>query len=443
MNRLLYLIYNLLLVVVLTAGFPALLAYMYRRQGSFAGLGERLAFFSCGGGHQRNPMANDDSVIWFHGASVGEIRMLVPLIEAWRRYYPADRLLLTTMTITGRETAAGIFPEAEIRLLPFDLPWVWHRFFHCYRPRRMIIAETELWPNLLAAARAHHLPVALVNARLSEKSFRGYRRFAFFTRAMFMVPERVVVQDDFSRDYFVTLGVLPERIVSCGNIKFDLKPDPTLGDRYRDLFPCSARILVAGSTHPGEEEMILTAWERARKRAAGDFANVCLILAPRHPQRFDQVAAWLREKKVDFIRFSPLRKNTPELRLNDPPPILLLDTLGDLAAFYPLAAAALIGGTLIPGIGGHNPLEAAVWGRAVIHGPYTASFRDGFSLLDEEGGGLPVVDAAELEDLLIRFFEEPEMFTVAGRKAATAMARQQGAVECTMSALKAGCNLSS
>ncbi len=437
MTRLLFWLYNLLLVPLLVFFSPGLLLYLYRRQGNLVGLGERLA----GGRRGRLPQtpmpaAMESSLTWFHGASVGEIRMLAPLVAAWRRRRPADRLLVTAMTTTGRATAAALFPVAEIRLLPFDLPWIWRDFLRCYRPERLIVAETELWPNLLAAMRAHRIPVALVNARLSEKSFRGYRRISFFSRLLFAVPGLVAAQDEVSAHRFVALGSSPQRVVVCGNLKFDLQPDAVVGRRYQGIFPPGCRILVAGSTHPGEEELILAAWRRARRRTAIAAENICLVLAPRHPQRFAAVAAWLAKQENGLLRFSRLKESSEKIRLRRVPPLLLLDTLGDLGALYPQADAALLGGTLVPGIGGHNPLEAAVWGRAVIHGPHTANFAAGYRLLDTEGGGLPVTDEKSLEALFERFLKEPAWIAAEGRRAARTMARRRGATAVAMRALE-------
>ena len=429
----LFLLYNFFLCLFLLCGWPLLLVYMYQRQGSLAGLDERLAL-------GLKPLAEDGcrgAVTWFHGASVGEIRMLLPLVEAWCRSHPADRLLVTTMTVTGRETARQLFPTARVRLLPFDLPWVWKRFFAVYRPARLVIAETELWPNLLRSAGVCGLPVALVNARLSQNSFRSYRRFAFFTRRMFAVPGLVVAQDHESGCRFTALGTPAERVVLCGNMKFDIEFGAAR-KAYRELLPPDSFIVVAGSTHPGEEAMLLAAWERALDKFSGPAAKACLVLAPRHPQRFSEIAAWLAGRGAEFVSFAEFkRKREPAaLRLAPLPRVLLLDTLGDLAAFYPLGGLAVIGGTLVPGIGGHNPLEAAVCGRAVIHGPHVSSFRDGFRCLDEQGGGLPVADAAELEKLLLRFLEEPAWARREGLRALETMRRQRGAVACTLAHLE-------
>ncbi|MCD6292139.1 MAG: hypothetical protein J7M09_01620, partial [Deltaproteobacteria bacterium] len=357
-------IYNVVLCFLLLLLWPVLLWYMQRRQGSLAGLGERL-----GRGWPRDQPKSESQTSWFHGASVGEIQMLVPLIQAWCKRHPDTGLLLTTMTLTGRQTAKRLFPEAMVVLLPFDLPGLWPLFFRHFRPAYLIIAETELWPNLLSYAKRRGLPLALVNARLSAKSFTNYRFFRFFTRSMFTAPAVVVVQDQISGQRFAGLGTSRERIVLSGNMKFDLPSAE--GDRgeqalYRNLFTSEVAVVVAGSTHPGEEEMILDVWKKSLLKVPKIGDDACLVLAPRHPQRFNELAEFMTLKKVDFVCFSKCKSESYAGAFAKAPAVLLLDTLGDLIHFYGLARFAIIGGTLVPGIGGHNPLEAAVFAKAVI-----------------------------------------------------------------------------
>ena len=341
------------------------------------------------------------------------------------------------MTLTGRQTATRLFPEARVVLLPLDLPGLWALFFRHFRPACLIIAETELWPNLLCYARRQKLPVALVNARLSLHSFTNYRFFRVFTRSMFATPVVVAVQDQVSGQRFAELGTPSERIVLSGNMKFDLLPPGDGGDQllYRNLFGSETPVVVAGSTHPGEEEMILAAWGKCTLQSPKIFNSACLVLAPRHPQRFDEVADLLTLREVDFLRFSFLKEKALSLTLAEIPSVLLLDTLGDLIHFYNLSRFAIIGGTLVPGIGGHNPLEAAVFAKAVVHGAHTANFKDGFGYLDEQGGGLPVAGREELEELLSRCLREPGFIRDEGLSAATTVTRHRGAVSRTMASL--------
>ncbi len=431
----LYIIYNIILHTLLLLLWPGLLWYLHRRQGSYEGLGERLGW---GWPRCQSKVGSESRPTWFHGASVGEVQMLVPLISAWQKRYPKTGLLLTTMTLTGRRTAKKLFPDARVVLLPLDLPGLWPLFFRHFKPSCLIIAETELWPNLFHYVKRQRLPLALVNARLSRKSFINYLFCRFFTRSMFATPAVVVVQDRVSGQRFEELGTSPERIVLSGNMKFDLLTSGNDGEQsgYRNLFASEIPVVVAGSTHPGEEEMILNAWAANALQSPETFNSACLVLAPRHPRRFAEVAEFLTLKGIDFLSFSSHKEGSESAALPKVPAVLLLDTLGDLVYFYGLARFAIIGGTLVPGIGGHNPLEAAVFAKAVVHGPHTANFKDGFGYLDDQGGGLPVTGQKELEELLGRCLRDPDFAHEEGLKAAATMRRHRGAVSLTMASLE-------
>lgn len=364
--------------------------------------------------------------------------MLVPLVRAWQKESLESDLLVTTMTLTGRETARQVFPQAQVVLMPLDLPFLWRRFFRCFRPVTLIIAETELWPNLFDFVKQQRLPLALVNARLSRKSFVNYQIFDFFAKAMFTVPDLVVVQDHVSGTRFAGLGTPRDKIVCSGNLKFDLLPPVDRGSEIdgRALFGRDVQFIVAGSTHPGEEDMILDAWNETICDRAGNAEPECLVLAPRHPHRFAAVADLLDCRGVDYLRFSEIKDDLSASSSATAPAVLLLDTLGDLIHFYHLASFAIIGGTLISGVGGHNPLEAALFARAVIHGPYVVNFRDGFKFLDEEGGGLIVANEKELVSMLGRCLKDPEFARTAGLKAQATVERNRGAVQRTLNSLR-------
>ncbi len=364
--------------------------------------------------------------------------MLVPLVRAWQEVCPELDLLVTTMTLTGRETARQAFPQAKVVLMPLDLSFLWRRFFRCFQPVTLIVAETELWPNLFNFAKQQRLPLALVNARLSRKSFVNYQIFDFFTKAMFQVPDLVVVQDYVSGTRFAGLGTPRDKIVCSGNLKFDLLPPVDRGYKIdgQVLFGKEVRFVVAGSTHSGEEDMILDAWNENICDQVGISKPECLVLAPRHPHRFAEVAELLDCRGVDYLRFSEIKDDFSALSLVKVPAVLLLDTLGDLIHFYRLASFTIIGGTLVSGVGGHNPLEAALFARAVIHGSHVVNFRDGFKSLDKEGGGLLVADEKELVCMLGRCLKDPEFARTAGLKAQATVERNRGAVQRTLDSLR-------
>ena len=429
-----FIIYNIVLTFLLLLLWPPLLWYIYRRQGSLEGIGERLGW---GWPQSKSQGLGESQPVWFHGASVGEIQMLVPLVRAWQEKHPQTPLLVSAMTLTGSQTAKQVFPGAQVVLLPLDLPCLWYLFFRHFKPAIVIIAETEIWPNLFNFIKRRRLPLALVNARLSRKSFVNYQICNFFTKAIFATPALVVVQDQVSGERFAGLGTPSERIIHSGNMKFDLLPSrqQSVEDDHRELFKGCSQVVVAGSVHPGEDEMILDAWAEAVREVSEAAKPFCLVIAPRHPHRFSAVNELLSLKGVDYLRFSVVKEglSEPPSRL---PEVLLLDTLGDLIHFYSLSDFAIIGGTLVPGIGGHNPLEAAILARAVIHGPHVVNFKDGFNFLDKQGGGLPVADYKGLVSVLTHCLRDSGFARLEGRKAKATVERNRGAVKRTMKALQ-------
>lgn len=423
------LFYNLCLILGLALAWPLLLFYLYRRQGSLSGLGLRFLWSR----HLPPAAADGEKILWLHGASMGEVQMLSPLVIACRKRCPAASLLITTMTISGLERAQQLYPEARVCLMPLDLSWLWRKFLRRYRPFLLLLAETELWPNLLAAAGSRRLPVVLVNARLSEKSFQRYRCWLRLAGFMFKVPSLILVQDENSGRRFQALGSDPARIVYTGSLKFDL---PCVGKRLPNarVLPFKGSV-VAGSLHPGEDEIIINAWFAACRQMS-EASCPCLVLAPRHPHRFDEFAARLRGKHIDFQRFSRL-KEAAGRQQSKRPEVLLLDTLGDLVDFYQEASLVILGGTLVSGIGGHNPLEAAMYAKAVLHGPHVESFRDGYLALDEDGGAVLVSNQEGLQEQLAIFLANPQKTLEVGRRAAAALEKRRGALSRTMAALAA------
>jgi len=321
-------------------------------------LGERYAF------HGAQP-APTPPLIWLHAVSVGETRAAAPLIEALLRDYPAHRLLLTHMTPTGRASGRELLQKHPGRLLqaylPYDLPDACARFFDHFQPSLGLLMETELWPNLVAAAGRRNIPLALVNARLSERSARGYRRLVGLFRPALASLGVVAAQTSADAERLSGLGA--RKVVVCGNLKFDVAPAEELllrGRRWKQLLG-SRPVLLAASTREGEEELILDAL------AGMGVANLLLLLVPRHPQRFDEVAALVRGHRLDLCRRSA--ETLPAAATQ----VWLGDSMGEMPAYYAAADLALIGGSLLP-FGGQNLIEAAACGCPVLVGTHTFNF---------------------------------------------------------------------
>ena len=367
-----------------------------------------------------------EGAIWVHAVSVGETLAIAGLVAEIVHRFPARPLYLSHVTPTGR--AAGerrIAGVAGRFYLPIDWTWSMRRVFDRLRPAMLIIAETELWPNLLRVARERATRVVLVNARLSERSFRGYRRFAFFFRHALGAIDHVFAQTERDAERFRSLGIPADRVSVAGNLKFDSRP-PELGSLPRFLrraLEAGGRgpVLVAGSTMPGEERLLLNSWDEVRRSHPSSF----LIIAPRHPQRFEEVAHLLRAGGRRFLRRTALDPAERESQLVEAD-ILLLNTIGELGGVYELADVAFIGGSLVPS-GGHNPLEPAYWAKPVLFGKHMENFRDIARLLLTGGGAFEVAGSEEFAARTSELFANAALRRDAGARAKSTLESGSGA----------------
>lgn len=347
-----------------------------RERGYLRHWGERLAF---------GP-APATGALWIHAVSVGEMRAAQPLIQALRDAHPDAPLLLTCMTPTGRATAESLYGSfARIVYLPYDYAGSMRRFMRRVRPRVGILMETELWPNLIHAAARGQVPIVLANARLSERSARGYARLPALTRACLQRIAVVAAQSDADADRLRTLGAPAVHVT--GNLKFDIAPPDALlarGAAWKTQWG-SRPVLLAASTREGEEALLL----RAFAETAPD--DVLLVLVPRHPQRFDAVAALIEAAGLAYRRRSALGEAPLDSRTR----VLLGDSLGELFAYYAACDVAFVGGSLVP-LGGQNLIEAASVGRPVLVGPHTFNFEEATRLAIETGAVRRVDDATAL-----------------------------------------------
>jgi len=322
------------------------------------------------------------SLLWLHAVSVGEVRGAVPLVRALRSAYPQHAVLLTCTTAAGRETAQQLLGEAvRVAYFPYDLPWVVARFLDHFRPRIALVMETEVWPNVLAACRARGVPVVLANARLSEKSARGYQRLGALARDAFGSFQAVCAQESESAARLRALGA--GEVTITGNLKFDAEPDGAKLAEGRALKASlgGRKVLLLASTRDGEEKMLLDALGTLR-------ADTLLVLVPRHPQRFDEVAALVAARGLALARRSRGEAPTPATAL------YLGDTMGEMALYYALADVAIIGGSFAP-FGAQNLIEACALGVPVVIGPSSFNFPEVTRLACAEGAALQLRDAAE------------------------------------------------
>ncbi|HWT53303.1 MAG TPA: lipid IV(A) 3-deoxy-D-manno-octulosonic acid transferase [Rhodocyclaceae bacterium] len=323
-------------------------------------------------------------LIWIHAVSVGETRAAETLITVLKQRYPQHRFLLTHMTPTGRATTSKILEDCERRYLPYDTPWAAQRFLRRYRPQFGLIMETELWPNLIHACAGHAIPLLLVNARLSERSARGYARLGSLTRTALRELRGVIAQSEADAARLRALGAADVQI--CGNLKFDLQAPPALNvlaQHWRShLGDCP--VVLCASTREGEEDLILEAWHKARP-------NALLVIVPRHPQRFDEVENLVAKAGLSSQRRS---ESLPSADTQ----VWIGDSMGEMAAYYAFADIALIGGSLLD-FGSQNLIEACAMGTPVLLGPSIYNFAEAAANALACGAAIAVSNA---EDFVLK-----------------------------------------
>jgi 3-deoxy-D-manno-octulosonic-acid transferase len=373
------LIYNLLIYLAAPVAFLMQLWRGLRDPSYRERLGERFGFGSVLPG----------GTIWIHAVSVGEVQAAEPLIKQLLARHPRHPLLVTTVTPTGAARARQLFGETvQLRYVPFDLPGSVRRFFDRVHPRLAMILETELWPNLYAECGRRGVPLVLASARISPRSVGRYRRLVPLFRQALSHGIVIAAQSETDAARFRSIGASPERTHVTGNIKFDFQPPPGIaerGARWREMNAPDRPIWVAGSTHEGEEDMILEAHRIVLRR----FPDALLLLVPRHPQRFDAVRDLLTRRGEAFTNRS---SGTAIPRATS---VMLGDTMGELMMFYAAADVAFVAGSLVP-IGGHNLLEPVSLGRPVLTGPHNFNSEAAARLLLEAGAARVVANTGQL-----------------------------------------------
>lgn len=359
-----------------------------------------------------------------HGVSVGEVMVARAVLVELRRRFPQIPLLLTATTATGLSLASGSQVADATVPFPLDLPGPTRRFLRAIDPKLLVLVETELWPEMLAACQERGIPVVLVNARLSDRSFPRYRHWRALLAPLLQPLTLALTQTQEDAARFLALGVPEAKVRVTGNIKFDASPPRDVPEALELALRSLARgrpILVAGSTMPGEEKAVLAAFAPLREHAF-------LLLAPRHPERAAEVLALGQTQGLRCLRRSPLPP--PEAEAD----VLVLDTVGELAALYQLALVAFVGGSLVP-TGGHNPIEPARCGVAVLSGPHVHNFSAVYAELAARGGVQFVKNAQELGAVLAFLLQNPEKARERGQAALAVIRAHAGATARTVDAL--------
>jgi len=368
--------------------------------------------------------------IWVHAASVGEVFCTVPLLKRIKREFPHCEIVLTTMTSTGNEAAKNHLPEADrVLFFPIDHPFTLRRVIKKIQPVLLLIAETELWPNLLRSCGRKGIPIILFNGRISEKSFRGYLFFKFLFKECLRYVSLFLMQTKEDQTRIIEIGAESDKTRVAGNLKFD----QTLPSFNQEAIANLAKsiglqgkenILIAGSTHPGEEEILLSLFKELGKINS----HLILILAPRHLERLEEVERILEKESISWVRRTSLALDQNHQKQKEPPKVILLDTMGELMSLYSLGTLVFVGGSLVP-IGGHNPLEPLFFKKCVFFGPYMFHFSEISRRLVEEGGAIQANGKEDLATHMKHLLKNDRTRRDIGERGYQFLQRHQGATE--------------
>lgn len=415
--------YNLALLAALLAGAPWWLWRMATTHKYREGLRERLGKVPSGLRHDGRPL------LWLHAVSVGEVLAVSRLVGELDRAFPGHRLVVSTTTRTGQSLARERFGAQRVFYCPLDLPWAVRAYLRALRPQMLILAETEFWPNLLNGCFRRNIPVAVVNARISDRSWPRYQMLRRLWQPLLGRLACVLAQSEVDAQRLRALGCAPERVSVAGNLKFDVRAaQQAEATRLLTARAQGLRLLVAGSTLEGEEAALLDAWPRL----LAAHPHLAMVLAPRHPERFASVAALLENHGAPWLRRSAWQTQ-PDGALQ-PGMILLLDTIGELASVYSLASVAFVGGSLVAA-GGHNPLEPAQFGVPIVMGPNYANFR---AITDDLRAhhALRTASQQELAATLMELLDDRAAAEAMGMRARQVFEQQAGATQRCVAALR-------
>jgi 3-deoxy-D-manno-octulosonic-acid transferase len=418
-----YFLYNAFLTIFLIGAGPyflfrALIDERFRKE-----LAERMGFF-------RNLSVKKS--IWVHTASVGEVFCSIPLLKRIKLEFPHCDIVLTTMTRTGNEAAKNSIPEANRALFfPIDHPLTIRRVMKRIEPSLLLVAETELWPNLLQSCGRNGIPIVLFNGRISEKSFRRYHLFKFFFKECLKYISLFLMQTEGDRNRIIEIGAPSEKAKVVGNLKFD-QTFPRFTQEMIVAMSNSLRlkeketILIAGSTHSGEEEILIGLFKELKKFDP----YLVLLLAPRHLERLEEVERILKKESIPWMRRTSLsvdqERSAEELK--ESPEVVLLDTMGELMSLYSLGTMVFVGGSLVP-VGGHNPIEPLVFKKCVLFGPHMFNFSEISQSLLEAGGAIQVDGKEDLFLQLKRLLSDEGARKEVGERGYQFIQKHRGAIE--------------
>ncbi len=410
-----FILYELILWIAFIIYFPILVLKKKWHKRFFT----RLGFISFDLKSRIHPNKN----IWIHAVSVGEVLAVLRLVQQIKERFPQYQIVLSAVTKTGYQVAAQHIKDPDVVLYaPLDFSFSVYQYVKAIQPKIYIATETEIWPNLFRVLHKNQIPIVLINGRISDKSYHGYKKVSFFIRRILQQVDAFCMQSPLDVERIISLGALKQRVHMVGNVKFDELVESSSYTLEQVGFSQGDCLWIAGSTHPGEEEMILDVY----KSIYQDFPQLRLVIAPRHIERIEEVIKIIAAKGFLALKLSQIRNNR-----FDQNAVVVVDLMGKLRALYPLAKIVFIGKTLVPG-GGQNMIEPAYFGKPVLVGPYTENFRDVMNIFLESAGIIQVQNAQEFLSKIVYLFRHPEEMKRIGQIAQGVVQKQQGATAKTL-----------
>ncbi len=410
-----YLLYNLILIFATVALLPYLFVKFLSSSKYRGGISQKLGRVRKG---VLKAIKGYPRPIWVHAVSVGEVMAAHPLVRDLKKAFPNKKLILSTVTVTGNFTAKQRVPEADaVFYFPFDYPWIVRRVIRKINPAMVLVAETELWPNFFRELKRAGIPSAVVNGRISPGSFRNYLKLKAFFASVFEQVDLFLMQSETDALRIKEIGASDDKVIITGNLKFDQKI--SLNQPSPAAFSPDRRIIVAGSTHRGEESILLEIFAGLKEK----YPSLLLIIAPRHPERFNEVEGLILKAGHSYQRRSRMSGPVQD--------ILLLDTIGELRSFYGICDIAFVGGSLVK-VGGHNLLEPAAMKKPVIFSRYMYNFKEISEALISAGGGIMVRDKEDLYDKIDNLLSDREYAHRVGMNAFKVIEANTGATKRTI-----------
>lgn len=415
-------IYNLLLILLSILLLPVILIALVLVPKFRAGIWQKLGFYNI-------KLDENKETIFFHAVSVGEVNAIEALVKKTRETFPQANIVLSTTTKTGQEIANKKLSKVvdQITYFPFDYFFSVNAFLNAVKPDKIIIAETEIWPDFVYLSKRRNIPVYIVNGRLSPHSYKGYKKFSFFFKPILSLYEGIFMQTEGDVERILDVGAPKEKTKFMGNLKFDIAPvlnNQEISDLANSLKLNGQKMIAAASTHKGEDEIVLASYSEIKK----DYPNLKLLIAPRHPERYDAVVALLKESGFSYGR----RSKNDTFENND---IIMLDTMGELMKMFSICHFAFIGGSFST-TGGHNPLEANIWGKPVLSGDCVFNFKDIYAYLTNTKAAKLSSSQNELTEDMKKLLTDANYYNEACIDSRKIFDENKGAVEFVINELK-------